>query len=104
MEHKVVSDYSNVELGENSNVKVYVRLRPPEEPMPKGMFEGGKDAKGKITIEVSGGSSVGPLPSLTIHPNFFHSRTQGMLHTARMRFGLTMSFGPKTTNPRCLRR
>ena len=30
MEHKVVTDYSDVGLDSSSNVKVYVRLRPPE--------------------------------------------------------------------------
>ncbi len=30
MEHKVVTDYSNVDIDLLSNVKVYVRLRPPD--------------------------------------------------------------------------
>lgn len=39
MEHKVVTDYTNVAV-DNENVKVYVRARPPEEghEMPKDMF------------------------------------------------------------------
>ena len=56
MDHKIVTDYSDVGLNENSNVKVFVRLRPLEggAPAPAGMFDRDADAVAsrKITIRV----------------------------------------------------
>ncbi len=56
MEHKVVTDYSDVGLAEDSNVKVFVRLRPPDssEPFPSGMLVRDIDptAVRRITIRV----------------------------------------------------
>lgn len=57
MEHKVVTDYSEgVGLNEDSNVKVFVRVRPPEgsAEMPPLMFSRDTDsaASRKITIRV----------------------------------------------------
>lgn len=67
MEHKVVTDYSDVGLSEGSNVKVFVRLRPPEVggPMPASMLVRDPDAGAsrKITIKVP---PCRPLHSLCV--------------------------------------
>ena len=51
MDHKVVTDYTNVTV-ENANVKVFVRARPPEDgnPVSSEIFETSPEAAGKITM------------------------------------------------------
>ena len=56
MDHKVVTDYTNVTV-ENANVKVFVRARPPEDgnPVSSEIFETSPEAAGKITMDIAEG-------------------------------------------------
>ena len=55
MERKVVTDYTNVAL-QNTNVKVFVRARPPDhaEVALDGMFKINEGAPGKLSIRDPG--------------------------------------------------
>jgi hypothetical protein len=46
--HRIISDYTNVES--SSNIKVYVRARPPEDSIPKIDFLDNSDGEGKRLV------------------------------------------------------